>query len=298
MFFKKIRFVIEYCVATFVLFIFHFLPDAWIWKSAKFLGRAGFYISKKRREIALKNLRMVYGDSLSDSEIINLAICSFEHAVLSIAELFFIDRILEKAPKAIRYKGLEHLDQALEKGKGIILLVSHAGSWELLGLLGRKIPLATVVKEIRNPLINQRINEYRKLGGNLPLEKRNSAREVLRWLGKNQMVAILVDQWAGPEGIPAKFFGRMTSTTSLPLRLAKASRAVIVAGFCIRTGLGEFEIQLEPAVKYDRTDKEEEQAVTDRLNKIVEAKIREYPAQWTWGHRRWKDMPERMRSAY
>ena len=103
-------------------------------------------------------------------------------------------------------------------------------------------------------------------------------------------VAIVIDQWAGREGVWVDFFGRATSTTSLPVRLAKKTGCALIPIYCLRKEIGRYEIQLLPAVPVS-DDADWEIRTTKRLNEILESQIRQYPEQWSWSHRRWKPAP-------
>ena len=117
----------------------------------------------------------------------------------------------------------------------------------------------------------------------------------MRELRHNHGAAILIDQWAGPEGLWIDFFGRPTSTTSVPSRLANKTGCALVPAYCLRTSPGHYEIRICPEVSWDAGDKDWENQMTLRLNQILEKQIREHPEQWLWGHRRWKEKPSILR---
>ena len=111
------------------------------------------------------------------------------------------------------------------------------------------------------------------------------------------MVAVLIDQWGGKEGLWIDFFGAPTSTTSLPSRLAKKTGCLLVPAYCLRKGIAQYEIQILPQVPLPLNESDWETNVTQRLNEILESHIRQYPEQWSWAHRRWKPKPETFRQA-
>lgn len=155
-----------------------------------------------------------------------------------------------------------------------------------------------VVKTIRNPYLDRHLNAMRQMTTLKPIEKKGSTRTVIQELRSNRGAALLIDQWAGPEGIWQPFFGHNTSTTSVPARLAKKTGCALVPAYCLRGKNHQFEIQIHPAVPQEQVGQLDETTLTHQLNALLEAQIRRYPEQWSWGHRRWKPKPAVCREAY
>ncbi len=108
-------------------------------------------------------------------------------------------------------------------------------------------------------------------------------------LRANHLVAILIDQWAGDEGLRGRFFGEETSTTSIPVRLSMKTGCALIPAYCIRTGSGRYKISIMPEVAIQgETENDWEAQTTDALNRLLEEQILRYPEQWIWTHRRWK----------
>jgi len=85
--------------------------------------------------------------------------------------------------------------------------------------------------------------------------------------------------------------------TSMPARLAKRTGCALIPACCLRLSAGQYSIELEEPLEFEADDKSWERSMTVRLNKSLEQKIRTYPEQWTWGHRRWKDQGPQIRNA-
>ncbi|MFZ5801571.1 MAG: lysophospholipid acyltransferase family protein [Candidatus Omnitrophota bacterium] len=274
--------------------------DPWIaCKIAEAFGALAFFFMRKRRRIALENIGRAFGERLSDPEKVILARKSFESVALSILELFFVRRTRLNYQHIFHINGLEYMDQALQEGQGVVLVISHLGSWEYSGFLGlfTKADRYVIVKNFRNPRVTRQINELRLVIPTHPIPKDDpgALREVLRQLRRNNIVAVLIDQWSGPSGLWVPFFGQETSTTSLPAKIAARSNSPIVFASCIRASFGRYEIYFEPAFHVDLQDPNWEYNTTLALNKTLERKVREVPSQWIWGHRRWKAKPAGMK---
>lgn len=289
---------IIYQIARFVTGCLALLPFPVIFWIARQAGSLCYFLMPLRRKIALENIRAALKNSLTLREQEHLARTSFQNISLSIVELFLIRKIRKEAHKLFRWSNREHFDEGFCKGRGIILTVSHAGSWELLGILPYLTPYAVsvVVKIIRNPYLNDRINDLRREMKLVPIPKMGAARDVLKRLKKNECVGILIDQWAGAEGTWVDFFGRGTSTTTLPARLAKKTGACLMPAYCLREPGGYYTLQMDRPIEFPPDDHPNwEKEVTQTLSRRLEEQIRKRPEQWIWTHRRWKPKPHTMR---
>lgn len=275
------------------MFALNFIPlplSGWI---VSRIANFYFMCSPKRRKITLRNLDLAYGNALTQSRKSAIARRSFENQALSILELFIIKKIKKDAASRFSIAGQQHFDDAIARGKGIVFVASHLGSWEYIGFPGylKQYPHAVIVKNVRNPRLNKEIDALRREAGTLPIPKDVSAlRQTLAELRKNHGVAIIIDQWAGQEGSWVSFFGAETSTTSLPARLAGKTGCALVPIFCLRKTIGRYLIEMLPAVELPEGP-EWEARMTRRLNETLESQIRKYPEQWSWSHRRWRPRP-------
>ncbi len=268
------------------------LPIAFSTWIARRVGDVFYSILPMRRKIALKNLDIAFENSITHAKKKHIAREAFQNLAASVMEFFRLPSLLKEAPERFEIEGTEHLDSALQKGKGVVFVVSHLGSWECLSFLFylRSYSCTVVVRGTNNPYISKWIQTLRNQTRVHAIERAYASKKILRCLKQNEMAAILIDQWAGSEGVWADFFGEKTSTTSIPARLVHRTGAALIPGYCIRTGTGHFKIMIKPEVLTDKTDPEFEMKTTLKLNRQLENEIRRYTEQWTWTHRRWKGL--------
>jgi len=287
----------EYLAASFLTFLANILPieaAAWL---ARRLGDLSYLLLWNRRRIALENVGKAFGPSLSKSRMRQIVRSAFQNAALSIMELFIVRKIKKDLARRFEFHGDEKLRAALARGKGVVLAISHLGSWEYLsflsGLTGR--PWSVIVKDIKNPYLNKVITELRLVMGVVPVPKSNSVRTIFQELKKGNGIAMLIDQWAGSDGIWVDFFGTPTSTTSVPARLAEKTGCAIVPAYCLRKKPGWYSVHVEDPIDLNTTESGWEKTATQKLNAMLEKQIRQHPEQWLWGHRRWKNKPDNLR---
>ncbi|MFA6601193.1 MAG: lysophospholipid acyltransferase family protein [Candidatus Omnitrophota bacterium] len=280
-------------------FVFGLLPFSFSCWLAKRAGDLFYVLLSSRRKIGCGNLERVYGTDLPAPEKRRILRQSFQNTALSILELFLIKKMKPCAEQRFTFKGLDHLKAALSRGKGVVLITSHLGSWEYLGFLPylTGIPCSVIVKNLKNAALDREIDNLRRETSLVPIPKRQAIREALDRLATNEVVAILIDQWAGPEGLWNDFMGLPTSTTSLPARLAEKTGCALVAAYCLRKGTSRYEIELLPQLPFPSGEANWEASATARLNESLEAHVRKHPEQWSWAHRRWKPKPSTSRQA-
>ncbi len=192
----------------------------------------------------------------------------------------------------IRYEGFEYYERAKARGKGVLFATGHLGNWELSAfahaLLTEKMSI--VVRPLDNPLVDALVERRRALSGNALLSRRDFARAILHTLRDNEPVGILVDQnSAGDNSAFVPFFGKPACTNLTFAKLAARSGAAVIPGFAVWSETErKYVLRFYPEVPMGGDAVED----TERIQRAVEAAVREYPDQWLWIHRRWKTRPE------
>jgi len=289
---------LQYTVVRFLALLATALPVEVSHRIACGFGTLSYWILRKRRKIALGNIAGALGNSLPDRRKKEIARSAFQSAALSMMELFTVEKIKKEAATRFELFGNEFLEEAFSKDHGVVLVISHLGSWEYLSFLPyfTKRPWSVVVKNIKNPYLDKAIDSMRRVMTVNPISKDNSVRAVFQELKAGHGVAILVDQWAGDEGLWVDFFNTKTSTTSIPARLSEKTGCSLVSAYCLRKSPGHYEIHIEKPIVHNTDQPGWESTVTQDLNEVLERQILGHPEQWLWGHRRWKNKPDNLRS--
>jgi len=193
--------------------------------------------------------------------------------------------------------GFENYATAQARGKGVLFLTGHMSAWELApfaqALFGH--PLHFLARAIDNSRLDALVSRYRCMSGNLPIEKNQSARAVLKVLRAGGTVGILADHnTVLSEGVFVDFFGIPACTTAGLARFALHTDAAVVPGFLHwDAAIQKYRLCFEPAVEVSRTgdDPRDIQENTQRFTRVIENYVRRHPDQWLWLHRRWKTRP-------
>ncbi len=253
------------------------------------LGKLSFKLAHRRRKIAQTNLKLCFPDLNSEQQQ-NLLRQVFENTgmgLLEIACAWFSN--LARSEKHFNIHGLEHLQQAKAKNKGVILLSFHLTSLELGGTyFGRANPdFVAIYKPHRNPFFDRAMYNGRKRICE-PVEKSN-VRQILKALKQNKMIWYAADQDYGrAQSVFVPFFGINTATITGTSWFAKKSGAEVIPMTHIRTKKG-MEIQLHPAL--ENFAKEDDVADAATVMAFLENYLHQYPADYMWVHRRFKTRP-------
>ena len=189
------------------------------------------------------------------------------------------------------------LGEALERGRGVVLLAGHLGNWELAGaaLAARGIPLDVVGRRQSNPLFDRRIREMREGFGMRPLYRHTATRPVLKGLREGRVVALVADQNVSEGGIFVDFFGVPASSARGPGVIPQRTGSDLVFLGVIRLpgARARYRLLLEAVPLEDHDGPETGvRAPVQAFHSRLEAVVRAHPEQYFWFHRRWKTRPQ------
>jgi KDO2-lipid IV(A) lauroyltransferase len=272
--------------------VFSCLPWPTLSVIGKYLGRLAWTLGIRRSSVR-ENLNIAFGKELDKPD--RIARKCYECFGRTHLEYFALPRLREKGIlESIEVEGREHLEAAQERGKGIILLMSHFGNWELVGLMGMHLGLDVhlLVGDLSNSRVDEQINEMRERLGLKILRRGMALRSTLKLLRENKTVLFPGDQEARYHGITVPMFGRRTLTHPGAAHFALKTGAAILMGFPIRDG-SRFRFRfLPPILPEGEATKEAVIKWTAVHTAALESMVREFPEQWFWLHRRWKAAPK------
>lgn len=271
------------------------LPMRAVLAAGTLLGRAFCLLDRPHRRLAVRNLQAAF-PVRSEQECREIARNMFAHfgrllAVLLKFSTMRPDEMLEY----VEFTGEERVVQAHAQGRGVLLFTGHFGFWEINALTHALAirPMAVLARPLDNPMLHDLLESVRRKTGNSVIYRRGALRRVLRALGNNEAVAILIDQHiATADAVYVDFFNRPVATTSALAALALRTGAPVVPVFALPLPGGRFRMVYEHPVEPPRGEGEEAiQEFTQRCTDVLEMYVRRYPELWLWMHRRWRDVP-------
>jgi len=199
-------------------------------------------------------------------------------------------------------RGMEYVIDAYDKGQGVLLFTYHFTSLEI-GCAGVNRHYPHLSYGVYRPHANK-VYDYVMLKGRERHTKthgavpRRDVRRMVRALRKGQMLIYLPDQDYGHKySVFVPFFGVDAATVTAPSQLVKMGRAKVFSFCATRKEDGSgYLVQVYPEFEGYGSDDE---TVDARLtNEFLEARIREFPDQYLWAHRRFKSRPDNNRDFY
>jgi KDO2-lipid IV(A) lauroyltransferase len=186
----------------------------------------------------------------------------------------------EELLAAVEVVGKEHLDRALERGRGCIIASCHIGNWELAGVMVAQwgYHLHAVAGVQLSRWLSGAVRDTKTELSVTTISPEDGFRKVLRALEHNDPVALVVDGDIYRHGMRVELFGREYDFPAGPGVLAQRTGAPIICGYCERVTPGRFRIVIEPAL--DPTQFATSAELNQAVASTVERHIREHLDQW------------------
>ncbi|HEY1373725.1 MAG TPA: lysophospholipid acyltransferase family protein [Candidatus Binatia bacterium] len=207
---------------------------------------------------------------------------------------------VEWVRREIPARGLEHLEAALAKNKGVIVLSAHLGNFLLLGsrLTAAGYPVYTLINQRRGGKLSELRKRYRVGIGQRTIHaypRDEAFREVVHVLRENESVVVIADEFRSRSGIEVPFFGRPVVARRGPATLALRTGAAVVPASLVRRVDGGLELAVEPEIDFARTGKIKSDVVdaTLKITQWLEKTVRAHPDQWNWMPLRWLETEEK-----
>src|SRR6185503_4036176 len=153
----------------------------------------------------------------------------------------------EELLNAVEVVGREHLENAVARGRGVVLCCTHLGNWELAAVVlahwGHTLYAVAGVQ--LNRWLTGAVRDTKSELAIHTVSPEDGFRKLLRALERNELVALMVDGDIFNHGSRVDFFGRELQFPTGPGVLAQRTGALIICGYCERTAPGKFKIVME-----------------------------------------------------
>ena len=265
------------------------LPLPFLFAMGQICGAIAWLFLPQYRKLALRNVRIAFGDELSETEMRRIVRRHFRWLGANLlCSVKFTRMPMEKILERVRLENFELVENCFRQNKPFVLLISHIGSWEFctrLSHFSRGQRTATIYQRIRNRHIDRHVRKARSRFGLEVFERSEGFGKAIELLRSGGGIGILMDQHAGDGGLWTPVFGRLASTTPLPALLARRTHAKLI-GFAVHTeGFARWRAVAETPID---AVSESIEKLTAHSNEILEKQVRRAPEDWFWVHNRWK----------
>ncbi|MEK6599849.1 MAG: hypothetical protein AABY52_05860 [Deltaproteobacteria bacterium] len=289
---KKVRsaaerhFLAQPIVYKFGIWGIGYLPTWLSYWFARRIADISYLFYKRARQHVKKNLKRVFPET-GENEITSLALNTFRNYstyLVDYGRFRSIDK--DSLLEAIkRFDGMENLNTAIGRGKGVVLLTGHLGNWELGAVFVGKHNIKINVVTFRDGIetiddIRERYRKQHNVNTVILGDSPFATLELANALQKNEVVAMLVDRNSIGSGnsVMVNFFGKTAHFPGGPFALARMTGASILPAFVVKDGNG-YRVIVEKPVIIENGEENTEQYAQDIIT-LFENRIREYPDQW------------------
>ncbi len=261
------------------------LPRRFAYALGVVISTLAFPLLQRQRRALEQNLRQVRPD-LPAPALRKLAWQNWLNHTKAWIDFFKIPRMdRRKLSGLLTPIGREHLDAAMARGKGVIVVAPHMGSWELAAASWAASygEIGVVVEQIEPRRLFEHVARRRsRMGVRVIPLSRTAPRDILRMLHDRRLVVLAMDRDIQRTGRPFPFFGRPASFPTGPVELALKTGSPILPAFCFRDrsdrylAIGDPPLFLTPGDDHDA----DVQGAMENILGTFERYISSYPDQW------------------
>jgi len=249
------------------------------------LGLLGYYLIKKRRVLTIDNIKRAFPEK-TDKEVIRIAKESYKTMGKMVMTSIYLEDITTNGHTIIENEELI-LKACEDNEKAVIIVSLHLGGFEAGSIMRSIRKFYAVFRRQKNRKLNDLMTEWREKGGLHSIPLRDS--EALNSALKNKtLIALASDHHA--DDVEIEFFGRKTTAVSGPVLLGLKHKIPLVLSYAIFEGntvkvINKKILEIEKKENLKATVKYNMQKIFYEFEEI----IKEYPEQYMWQHKRWRD---------
>jgi predicted LPLAT superfamily acyltransferase len=210
----------------------------------------------------------------------------------------FVERLALERGGEVEYtsQGWDHLTGAAQSGRGGVIVMSHAGNWEMAARLFRRRELPIMLfmgeraqEEVeqlqKSDLLAERVQVVASRRGTGAPALFNGV-EGLRFVRSGGFVSISGDRLAGPDQrrVAARFLGQEISLPAAPYRFALLAGAPLFVFFAFRLAPRRYHIEITEPMEEVQTSGSARRTRIERLAQcyatLLEEAVRRHPFQW------------------
>jgi KDO2-lipid IV(A) lauroyltransferase len=262
-------------------------PREFCYFVAKIIASLYFYFSKKDREVLNYNLSLIVKDKKKLKKCIREVFINFSYYLV---DFFWYSKLnKEFIKKYVKITGLEHIEEALKRKKGVIAITAHLGNYELGGAITSLLgyPLYAVALPHKDKRVDNFFNSQRKRVG-LKIIPTGGAtiKRCISVLRKGEILALLGDRDFSRSGIKIEMF---SSYAFLPKGVAFFSlktKSTVIPSFLIREEKKFYHLIFEKPI-FSQDEDLKEKDIIEKYAKVLEKYLEKYPQQWYMFEKYW-----------
>ena len=253
------------------------------------------------REVALSNLEVAFGDSLSISDRKRIARESFQHFARTMLDLFWSPRLTrETFSDYIEMENLGEVTQTTGPERSFITATFHYGNFEWFSLASGYLGLngTIIAQEFKNPLLDPIFKKIREQSGHEFIPRERGIVRLYKVLRRKGRTAMLVDLTVPPKmgAVAIDCLGLKTSVTSATAWLHERTGIPIIPVHCEPLPDGRYRVVFHPKIAVGPAATH--QQIAQACWNSFEPYVRKNPAPWLWMYKHWRYRPANAERPY
>lgn len=281
-------------LAVIVACVLSFLPVAIKRLIAKSLAKLAVNIKSKANTRARVNLRMCFpeqSDSDREKILVEMYITSVMF-LMGFASTSLRSKAWLEANTTLR--GFEHVEQVLDRGENVILLVPHTWAIDIPAILlaSRGHPVSAMAKSQKNKVSDWLMHKQRVQYGGRVYDRSVGIKPFIKSVRKDGYLGYyLPDEDLGREhSVFVDFFATQKATIAGLGRLSTLSKSKIVPLFAMfNSQTGQYELDFYPELPFPTGDEHQDARM---MNECIENYVSQRPEQYMWILRLLKTRPD------
>lgn len=274
------------------------LPRSWAYALAILAARFAWRYSPLARPRLEFNLKMACPELASDKrELRRISWLNFRNHAKAYADLMMLPRTsVETMRPWLKVTGMEYLEEARARGKGVLVVSCHMGSYEVVSAIwsATLTPVSFFAEELEPRALFEWYRGTRaRLGISVLTLDTGGLRRVLQALRDEEMVVTAIDRDIVGTGYPMPFFGQLAPIPLGPAAIALRTGTPILPVCVYRLPDDTYQAEAAPLVfAKDTGDPRADQVrATEQVLRQLEEFIRRHPEQWHVPHAIWAGSP-------
>jgi len=272
------------------VYLVSLLPMPVLYKISTLLSFVMLYVFPYRKSTVIQNLTRSFPDKnyKEIDSIMKGFYRSFTDNVVEILKSFTISSRGQMGKVSV--KGMEAIQDQLQRNRHVIICMGHCGNWELLTILSKFTSVNTyaIYKPLKNQAMDRLFLALRTRFGMGLISTKSIVRHILSNKNNPSIYFFIADQC--PKQVEEKYRVNMLNqrTSMFPgaEKLARSTNASVMYMHVIRTSRGQYEVVYKPICVESGETAETE--IIQRYSLLLEQNIQERPSDWLWTHKRWK----------
>ncbi|MBT9149453.1 MAG: Phosphatidylinositol mannoside acyltransferase [Dehalococcoidia bacterium] len=272
-------------------FTLSYLPKKVGYLIARLIADAVYMLSPALRAAIADNMRHVLGSEADDAALKQAVRGVLRNTAKNYFDLIKIPHMkLNDIESCITVHGWHNLEDALKKGKGVILVTAHLGSFDIAVQIFavRSIKTTVLVEPLEPPSLLKFITALRESNGVAFVPAQSGVLKVLiQSLRRGEAVLLACDRDIASNGLKSNFFGEETILPGDAVRIAMRTGATVVPVFNLRRGDDRYDVYFEPAIDVIPAGSGAVARNMEQVAHVMEKYIRSCPEQWVVLSRIW-----------